>query len=103
MPALANQVIAVYKEGSRVTYLGNLFRLQILAGRYAEALQSLVTLHELGVNPGSPQSAAYNVQDQIFARAKMIESAEAVSFDVAFQRAFREKLRALDNRTSENT
>lgn len=100
MPALAEQVIAAYKEESRATYLDNFFRLQIVAGRYADALQTLATLHELIIDPQSPQTAAYNVQDQIFARAKVIEGSEGVPFDEAFQRAFREKLRALDDRTS---
>jgi putative CocE/NonD family hydrolase len=100
MPALADQVIAAYKEESRVTYLNNLFRMQIVAGRYSDALQTLATLHDLSAISQSPQTAAYNVQDQIFARAKVIEGGEGVAFDQAFQRAFREKLRALDDRTS---
>jgi uncharacterized protein len=100
LPALAAKVTASYKEESRATYLDNLFRLQLVSGRYADALQTLATLHELIVNPQSPATAAYNVQDQIFARAKLIESSEGLPFDQSFQRAFREKLRALDDRTS---
>lgn len=100
LPALAAQVTASYKEEGRATYLDNLFRLQIVAGRFADALQTLTTLHELSVKPQSPQTAAYNVQDQIFARAKLIESSEGLPFDQSFKRAFREKLRALDDRTS---
>jgi len=100
LPTLAEQLIAAYKEESRATYVDNLFRLQIVAGSYADALQTLATLHELSVNPQSPATAAYNVQDQIFARAKIIERSESVPFDQAFKRAFREKLRALDDRTS---
>ncbi len=98
--ALAEQTIDAYKEERRATYLDNLFRLQIVAGRYADALQTLATLHELNFNPQSPQTAAYNVQDQVFARAKVIESDEGVPFDQAFQRAFRERIRTLENRTS---
>ena len=100
LPALAEQVIAGYKENNRVTYLDNLFRLQIVAGRYADALQSLATLHELNLNPQSPATAAYNVQDEIFVRAKLIEGAEKLPFNEAFQRAFREKFRVLDDRVS---
>jgi uncharacterized protein len=100
MPALAVQVIAAYKEESRAAYLDHLFRLQIVAGRYSDALQTLATLRELSANPQSPQTAAYNLQDEIFARAKVIEGGEGVPFDQAFRRAFREKLRALDDRTS---
>lgn len=100
LPALAEQIITAYKEEGRAAYLDNLFRLQIVAGRHADALQTLAALHELTVSPQSPSTAAYNVQDQIFARAKVIEGGESVPFDEAFRRAFREKLRALDDRTS---
>jgi hypothetical protein len=48
------------------------------AGRHADALQTLAALHELIADPQSPQTAAYNVQDQNFARAKLIESGESV-------------------------
>lgn len=100
MPALAEQIIAAYKEESRTTYLDNLFRLQIVSGRYTDALQSLATLRDLTIDPQSPQSAGNNVQDQIFTRAKLIEGGEGVPFDQAFQRAFREKFSTLDDRTS---
>jgi uncharacterized protein len=100
MAALAEQVIATYKEESRATPYDALLRLQIVAGRYADALQTLARLHDLSVNSQSAQTAAYNVQDQIFTRAKLIESDGDVPFDQAFQRAFREKFSTLDNRTS---
>jgi len=37
MPALAEQVIATYKEDDRGKYLDNLFRLQMVAGHYSAA------------------------------------------------------------------
>ena len=37
MPTLAADVIAAYRDADRRTYLDNLFRLQSVAGRYAEA------------------------------------------------------------------
>jgi uncharacterized protein len=97
IPALAEQVIAAYREENRATFLDNLFRLQIVDGRYTDALQTLATLHDLNGNAPSPQTAAYNVQDQIFTRAMLIEG---VPFDQAFSRAFREKFSTLDSRTS---
>jgi putative CocE/NonD family hydrolase len=100
MAALAEQVIAPYKGENQATYFDNLFRLQIVAGRYTDAVQTLGTLHDLNANSPSPQTAAYNLQDQIFTRATLIERGEGVPFDQAFQRAFREKFRTLDNRTS---
>ncbi len=41
MPALANQVIALYKDDNKATYYENLFRYQITAGQYQAAVASL--------------------------------------------------------------
>src|SRR4030095_4338839 len=100
MAALAEHVVVAYKEENRATFLDNLFRLQIVSGRYMDALQTLTKLHDLTADPRSTQTAADNVQDQIFTQAKLIEAAEGVAFNQAFQRAFREKFGTLDNRTS---
>jgi putative CocE/NonD family hydrolase len=100
MGALAEQVIVAHEEENQATNFDNLFRLQIIAGRYTDAMRTLGRLHDLNANSPSPQTAAYNVQDQIFTRATLIERAQGVPFDQAFQRAFREKFSALDNRTS---
>ena len=43
MPRLAAEVLATYRDADRLRYLDNLFRLQILTGRYAEASASLAT------------------------------------------------------------
>ncbi len=61
MPLLAKAVIAAYHDEDRGKYLDNLFRLQIVAGRYADALRTLATLHELIIDLQSPQTAAPNV------------------------------------------
>ena len=47
MPELARKVIAVYWEDDRRRYLDNLFRLQIVAGRYAEEGETLASLRAL--------------------------------------------------------
>jgi predicted acyl esterase len=62
------------------------FRLQIVAGRYAEALQSLHAL---------PPNVA-NVRWEIYANAK----ATGGAFDHAFAQTFRETLRDLDDKTA---
>jgi putative CocE/NonD family hydrolase len=83
--ALADQVIAVYKDADRVTYLDNLYRLQIVAGHYADAAKSLAELRGLRSNP------AY-IEDQLFTRVKgdRVQVAEA----------FRETMQSLDDHTS---
>jgi putative CocE/NonD family hydrolase len=101
MPGLAREVIAVYREDDRRTYLDNLFRLQIVAGQYADATRTLIELRALRTKSStSPQSGATDVQYEIFARAKASQGQDGSSFDVGFQRAFRDVLGRLDDRTS---
>lgn len=98
IPGLAREVIAVYREEDRQKYLDNLFRLQIVAGQYADANKTLTALRALRAGNASPQAHAANVQYEVFARAK--QSADGSSFDEALRRAFREVIAPLDDRTS---
>src|SRR4051794_7488832 len=59
MPGLVREVMAVYREDDRRTYLDNLFRLQIVAGQYAEAGESLASLRALGESASPQTGAAY--------------------------------------------
>ena len=47
MPGLARQVIEKFQEEDRVKYLENLFRLQIVAGQFADARKSISDLRAL--------------------------------------------------------
>ena len=100
MTSLAGAVIEVYRDDDREKYLDNLFRLQIVAGRYGEATKTLNDLRVLGAKSASPQAQANNVQYEIFARAKAMQGEDTLSFDEAFQRAFREMFVHLDDRSS---
>lgn len=99
MPELARQVIAVYRDEDRRKFLDNLFRLQLVAGQYADAVKTLAALRALRAGDASPQSSANNVQYEVFARAKQ-SSAEGAAFDEALRRSFREIVGAMDDRTS---
>jgi putative CocE/NonD family hydrolase len=99
MPKLAGEVLAVYRDDDRRTDLDNRFRLQIVAGRYAEAIETLASLGSLPATVGNPQAGAANVLYEAFARAKARPGTEG-SFDAAFQRSFRETLGPLDDRTA---
>lgn len=44
MNRLAGEVLSAYREDDRDRYLDNLFRLQLVAGRYADAVKSLAGL-----------------------------------------------------------
>ena len=47
MPVLADQVSASYKEEDRIKYLDNAFRLQMVAGKYGDALATVASLRQL--------------------------------------------------------
>jgi uncharacterized protein len=59
MPELAKRAIAIYQEPDRGRYLSGLFRMQIVAGQYAEAVATLRSLTDLWrtTNPASALSA----------------------------------------------
>lgn len=100
LPGLAQKVIAAYREDDRRAYLDNRFRLQIAAGRYADALQSLASLRELGAGDLSPQAGATRVLYEAFATARSRQSEGGSPFDAALQSAFREAFGRLDDRTA---
>lgn len=99
-PALAEAVLAQYREPDERKRLDNLFRLQMAAGRWAEAENTLAQLHALLAAAGDPQGRATNVQYQILVQAKLIEAKQRIPFETAFERAFHQTMDPLDNRTA---
>lgn len=97
MPGLAREVIPVYKEEDRRKYLANLFRLQIVAGQYADAGRTLASLRALGEEGDPLQGRAARVLFGIYAEAK---AKGGTDFGEAFRGSFREALGRLDDRTS---
>jgi len=75
MPDLARQVMAVYKENDREKYLDNLFRLQMVAAQYPEALSTIAALREVLRTASPPRGAWVNKQYEIYAHAKIEQSA----------------------------
>jgi len=104
MPGLAREVIAVYREDNqetdRLEYLDNLFRLQIVAGQYADADATLTSLRALGPSSASPQADATRVLYEVFARTRARQGEDGPAFDEALRQSFRETLGRLDDRTS---
>jgi putative CocE/NonD family hydrolase len=95
LPRLANDVTAVYKEDNRSKFLDNLFRLQTVAGKYAEAVESIEQLRKIRIaSDRSAQAAATDLQYEILALSR------TKTFSGDFARAFREQLSRLDDRTS---
>lgn len=100
LSALANRVLPVYKENNRETYLSNTFALQVVAGKYPEAIQSLLALRELRRSANLSSFAWRDVQYEVYARAKAFEADGKVPFQEAYRRAFRETFGQLDDRIS---
>jgi putative CocE/NonD family hydrolase len=98
--ALANRVLPVYKEESRESYLNNLFALQVVAGKYPEAIQSLLALRELRRSANLTGFAWRDIQYEIYARAKAFQADSRLPFQEAYHRAFRETFGQVDDRTS---
>src|SRR5215213_1956778 len=90
MPLLAKQIIADYKEEDRQKYLNNLFRLQMIAGDYAAANETIKLLR-LILRASDPVYAnVVYTQYEIFSDAKLRQAAGNTSFDEAFKQSFRE-------------
>jgi putative CocE/NonD family hydrolase len=100
MRELANKVFRVYQDHDRGKYLDNLFRLQMVAGQYPEAIKSIASLREVQSADDPARSAWINVQYEIYADAKAKQDAAKLPFDEAFRQSFRGVLGRLDDRVS---
>ncbi|HEX4803752.1 MAG TPA: CocE/NonD family hydrolase [Myxococcaceae bacterium] len=98
MPQLATRVLADYRQADRESYLDNLFRLQMVAGRYGDAVETITTLRRLR-SPKIPDGGAWiDVQYEVLARAKLKQTTKP--FAEAYLETFRDVIGRLDDRTS---
>ena len=101
MPALAIAAMARLRQGDRMRALDDLFRLQIVAGRYDDAVRSLTELRAMRARPPrtSLQLRSADIEYEIWARA-MSAARPADAFDDAYAAEFRRTFRGLDDRSS---
>lgn len=57
MPTLAKEVIGAYRDDDRARYLDTLFRLQMVADEYPEAIKTLTLLRALPAEKVRPRRA----------------------------------------------
>ena len=97
---LATRAIAEYRELDRDRYLDNLFRLQLVAGRDADAVTTLRALRDLrrAARPSEPDVG--NVRWQIFANAGRTQGVRNLSFGDAFKLSARETLSRLTDKVA---
>lgn len=98
MSALALQALAVYKDNNRDRYLDNLFRIQMVAGRYADVGKTLMSLRVLRGNRVSLSATATNALYAVLAAAR--QRSPEIAFEETFSQNFRDSLGRLDDRTS---
>ncbi len=96
MPRLAAEVLASYRDTDRVRFLDNLFRLQILAGKYTEASASLAELRSVRRDT-TPQARARYVQYEISAGARNLAASTGRPFSETFAESFRGRFARLDD------
>lgn len=97
---LARQVVAIYKDEDRSKYLDNLFRLQIMAGRYEDALHTISSLREVLRAANPPRGAWVNVQYEIYARALARQESDRLPFEEAYKQSFRNGVGKLPDRAA---
>lgn len=95
--SFTERVIVAYRENDRVTYLGNLFRLQALAGKYAEASATLTAYDKALPRGAAPEARAANVLYGIHARAM---AHDAASSNDALREEFRATMSSIDDETA---
>src|SRR6185369_11294981 len=96
-PKLAKQVIAVYKEDDRGKYLDNLFRLQLIAGDYENALATIRSLRAVLRSSDPVWAHIAYIHYEIYAIAKLRERDHKLSFEAAFRVAFNETVHKLSD------
>lgn len=95
MPALAREAMAAYREDDRQRYLGNLFRLQLVAGQYARAAESINAIRALRDDaPGQPP---LYLQYEVYALAKE-RAQRGAPFAQAWREAFARRFGGLDDK-----
>lgn len=97
MPELAKKVLAGYHEAERETYLDNLFRLQMVAGQYGDAIKTITERRALraGKIPGGGDWI--DVQYEVLAKAK---AGGSRPFEDAYKEAFQDVIGQLDDRNA---
>jgi uncharacterized protein len=86
---LAIEVLPVYKEADRETYLTNLAALQAAAGRYNQAAQSYEALRDFRRSAHINNSEWRDLQYEIYDHAKATAKEQKLPFDDSYRQTFR--------------
>ncbi|MEA3175945.1 MAG: uncharacterized protein QOF42_3356, partial [Gammaproteobacteria bacterium] len=96
MRDLAERILPVYEESDPERYLESVSALQLVAGWHAAAAESRRQLSERLRAEHGPRLSRAAVYD-LYARAKTAQSEDRSSFDVGFNKTFREDVPKLED------
>ncbi|MFT3668749.1 MAG: CocE/NonD family hydrolase [Pseudoxanthomonas sp.] len=98
MTTLACDALAVYRDEDPQRDLATRFRLQLVAGQYPQAVDSILTLRRLrgDAPPQPPQFLQY----EIHARARALQAQHGMAYAQAWRQTFAERFGSLDDRTA---
>jgi uncharacterized protein len=99
MPRFAKAVIA-FQQADPHPDLAELFRAQLVAGLYGDALVSLDKLRAPLAADSSPRVRARYLQYMLYARSRSTEIKTKTPFQTAYRKTFHALISPLDNRTS---
>ncbi|HTW36728.1 MAG TPA: CocE/NonD family hydrolase [Rhizomicrobium sp.] len=100
MRTLAAAMLDSADEKNRITDPDDLFRVEIVAGRYAEALRTLKTLEAVRATSPSLQMRVSAVPQEIFVRARLAQAETHLPFADAYARVFHDVVRPMGDRAS---
>lgn len=100
MPALAQRLLADYRDDDLARYRNTRFRLQLVAGQYAQAEATLAEIRDTSAATGPVPVRPNYVQYELYARAKALQTGEGIGFAAALQRAYAQLVAPLDDRSS---
>jgi len=94
MPLLANDILSKYKDqDDQKAYLDNIFRLQILAGKYSEARSTINILRRLAGTTNQQY-----LQHDLFAASKYQQMNSHTSFKIEYEKLFRKLFNGLNDK-----
>jgi putative CocE/NonD family hydrolase len=100
MPVFANQVLLKYKShDDQKSQLNHLFRLQTLAGKYADAKVTIASLRSLS-NTNDPYANLLYKQHELFSDAKQEQTSNNTAFKTVFAQLFRNFVKGLDDKSA---
>jgi hypothetical protein len=98
MSGLADHLIKRYKENDPEKYLDNLFRLQVLTGKFQSAVQIISALRNIQIKNKKPNAEFFYRQQELYAEAKIQAQLSNEPFANSFRKIFKRYFSKLNDK-----